>query len=611
VTAPAETDHDFERLLEYIKANRGFDFTGYKRPSLARRTRKRMHALDIDAYDDYLAYLESNPDEFVELFNTILLKVTEFFRDGEPWEYVEQVIAPRIVEAKTEAEAVRVWCPGCASGEEAYTAAIVFAELLGDVDRSRLRVYATDVDEEALSKGRHALYTSKEVANVPERYRQRYFERERAGYAFDRDLRRNVIFGRHNLVQDAPISRVDFLVCRNTLMYLDAETQNRVLENFTFALNDDGYLFLGKSEMLLTRPHLFTPVDAKRRVFQRVARGQLREGLRAFGTGDKTQVNPTELLRAAGFEAGSPAQLVVDRQGILMLANHEARLLFGLTASDAGRPIQDLEVSYRPLELRSLIQEADVARTTITRRGIGWKTEAGARVLEVRVAPLRSREGEALGTVVTYLDVTSYKALQDELERSKRALEEAYAQLQSSNEELESTNEELQSSNEELETMNEELQSTNEELETMNEELQSTNEELEAMNNEFRQQTTELNRVNSFLDTVLTGLGAAVVVLDENLRVLAWNATAEEMWGLRFEEVRNQSFVGLDVGLPVAELATRISGCLSDHGSSEVTVAAVNRRGETIRCRVQCKRLANVAGDGSGVLLLLEEQPAT
>jgi two-component system CheB/CheR fusion protein len=610
VSSATQTDPDFERLLDYIKLNRGFDFTGYKRPSLGRRTRRRMDALGIESYGDYLDYLESNPDEFVKLFNTILINVTEFFRDGEPWQYIEEVIAPRIVEAKASTENLRVWCPGCASGEEAYTAAMVFAEVLGHEAKARLRVYATDVDEEALNKGRHALYSSKDVADVPEQYRRKYFQRDRNGYSFDRDLRRNVIFGRHDLVQDAPISRVDLLICRNTLMYLNAETQTRVLENFNFALNDDGYLFLGKSEMLLTRPHLFTPVDVKRRVFQRVVRGELRETLRALGAGDGRHVDPTEDLRAASFEAGSPAQLVVDRQGVLVLANQDARLLFDLTERDIGRPIQDVEVSYRPIELRSLIQDAYAQRSAITRRGVGWKTDAGSRVLEVRVAPLVSREGEPLGVAVAYLDVTQYSALQHELERSKAALEQAYEEVQSSNEELETTNEELQSTNEELETTNEELQSTNEELETMNEELQSTNEELETMNSEFRLQTAELNRVNSFLETVLTGLGAAVVVLDENLRVLAWNATAEEMWGLRFEEVRNQSFLGLDVGLPVAELTANITSCLSGDGPSEVTVAAVNRRGKKIRCRVQSKRISNVAGDASGILLLLEEQPA-
>jgi two-component system CheB/CheR fusion protein len=597
MTSAAQTDPDFERLLEYIRANRGFDFTGYKRLSLARRTQKRMQALDIETYDAYLDYLESNPDEFVELFNTILINVTGFFRDGEPWEYIRDEIARRIVGSKPPDETIRVWCPGCASGEDAYTTAIVFAEVLGAEEAARrLKVYATDVDVEALNTGRQAVYTSEDVESVPEEYRHNYFQRDGDRYAFDRELRRNVIFGRHDLVQDAPISRVDLLVCRNTLMYLNSETQTRVLQHFNFALNDDGYLFLGKSEMLLTRPHLFAPVDHQRRVFQRVPVGELGEGARATGFLGAAEAESAELLRAAGFETGAPPQLVVDRNGILILANQEARLLFGLTLRDVGRPFQDLEISYRPAELRPKMVEASREGRKVTLRDITWESVSGQRVFEATITPLVSPTRDALGVSIVYVDVTSYRALQDELEQSKSALERAY--------------QDLQSSNEELETMNEELQSTNAELETMNEELQSTNEELETMNTEFREQTTELNRVNKFLETTLTGLGTAVVVLDRDLRVLAWNATAEEMWGITFDEVRNQRFSSLDVGLPVAELGHSIDNCLTNGEPSEVRLEAVNRRGKEIRCRVQCKRLADVAGDAPGVLLLVEEQPA-
>jgi two-component system, chemotaxis family, CheB/CheR fusion protein len=602
-----QIDPEFEELLAYIEANRGFDFTGYKRPSLVRRTRKRMQALAIDAYGAYLDYLESNPDEFAELFDTILINVTGFFRDGEPWEYVQNVLLPRILASKSPTETVRVWCPGAASGEEAYTAAMVFAEVLGDEARNRLKIYATDVDEAALNKGRLASYTSKEVEDVPERYRRKYFERRGARYDIDPDLRRNVIFGRHDLVQDAPISRVDLLICRNTLMYLNAETQDRVLHNLNLALTDDGYLFLGKSEML-TRPHLFTPVDLKRRVFQRVARGELREGIRAFDHPDAAGHETPELLAAAGFEAGAAAQLVVDRKGTLMLANQHARILFGLASSDVGRPLQDLEVSYRPAELRSVIQDAYAERRPVTVRDVSWDGGSGSRVFEVQATPLVSRGGDVLGASVTYVDVTRYSALRDELERSKTALEEAYREVQSTNEELETMNEELQSTNTELETTNEELQSTNEELETMNEELQSTNAELETMNKEFREQTSELNRVNAFLETILTGLGAAVVVLDGDFRVLAWNATAEAMWGLEFEDVRDRSFLGLDLGFPIDELRTNIGTCLKGAGPNEVMLSAVDRRGQRIRCRVRCKPLPEVAGNQQGVLLLLEEQ---
>jgi two-component system CheB/CheR fusion protein len=608
MSAQAETDPDFERLLEYLKTSRSFDFTGYKRASLARRTAKRMHALQIDGYDAYLDYLESNPDEFVELFNTILINVTSFFRDAECWEHIRDVIAPCIADSKSGQATIRVWCPGCASGEEPYTAAMIFAEALGPTDAAtRLKVYATDVDMAALEKARQAVYTAEELAGVPDEYREKYFEPDGTGYTFDRDLRRNVIFGRHDLVQDAPISRVDLLICRNTLMYLNAETQTRVLENLNFALNDDGYLFLGKSEMLLTRQHLFAPVDRKRRIFRRVPVGEIREGVRP-GRADAVEAGSAELLRAAGFEAGAPPQLVVDRNGTLVLANQDARVVFGLTQSDIGRPIQDLEISYRPAELRPLIAESKTEGRPVTLRDASWEAESGNRVFEIRITPLLSRGGDPLGTSVVYLDVTSYRALQEELEQSKSALEQAYKELKSSNEELETTNEELQSTNEELETTNEELHSTNEELETMNEELQATNEELETMNNEFREQTTELNSVNSFLENVLTGLGAAVVVLDERARVLAWNATAEEMWGLRLDEVRGESFFGLDIGLPVDQLRAPVRSCLDGEGASEVVISAVNRRGTKIRCRAQCRPLSGVTGDQGGVLLLLEEQ---
>jgi two-component system CheB/CheR fusion protein len=604
-----QIDPEFEELLAYIEANRGFDFTGYKRPSLVRRTRKRMQALAIDDYGAYLDHLESNPDEFAELFDTILINVTGFFREREPWEYVQNVLLPRILASKSPMETVRVWCPGAASGEEAYTAAMIFAEVLGGKAPSRLRVYATDVDEDALNKGRLASYTSKEVEDVPERYRRKYFERRGARYEVGPDLRRSVIFGRHDLVQDAPISRVDFLICRNMLMYLNAETQDRVLQKLNLALTDDGYLFLGKSETLPTRLHLFKPVDFKRRVFQRVPRGELREGIRAFAQPDAAGHEAPELLAAAGFEAGAAAQLVVDRQGTLMLANQHARILFGLASSDVGRPLQDLEVSCHPAELRSVIQDAYAERRPVTVRDVSWDGAAGSRVFDLQATPLVSRGGDVLGASVTYVDVTRYSALRDELERSKAALEQAYREVQSTNEELETTNEELQSTNAELETTNEELQATNAELERMNEGLQSTNAELETMNKELREQTSELNRVNAFLETVLTGLGAAVVVLDGDFRVLAWNATAEAMWGLEFEDVRDRSFLGLDLGLPIDALRTNVGMCLKGTGPNEVVLPAVDRRGQRIRCRLQCKPLPEIAANRQGVLLLLEQQP--
>src|SRR5262249_45474750 len=244
----SEKDPKFESLLEYLQRNRGFDFTGYKRSSLMRRVRKRMQTIDIEDFGDYMDYLEVHPEEFGELFNTILINVTAFFRDSEAWEYLARDILPRILATKAPKESVRIWSAGCASGQEAYSLAMLFTEALGPEDfQRRVKIYASDVDQDALAKARAASSTSSEIESVPPPWREKYFVPTAGRYVFRPELRRAIIFGRHDLVQYAPISRLDLLVCRNTLMYLNAETQGKILARFHFALSDQGFLFLGKA----------------------------------------------------------------------------------------------------------------------------------------------------------------------------------------------------------------------------------------------------------------------------------------------------------------------------------------------------------------------------
>src|SRR5688572_17014819 len=265
-----EPDPQFEALLVYLKEARGFDFTGYKRSSLMRRVSRRMSQAGIESYSDYLDHLQVHPEEFTALFNTILINVTSFFRDPEAWDHLRAEVLPPIIAGTGP---IRVWSAGCASGQEAYTLAIAFAEALGlDEFRQRVKIYATDVDEEGLSQARHATYSEEEIAGLPSEYRERYFETNGSRYTFRTDLRRSVIFGRNDLVQDAPISRIDLLVCRNALMYFNAETQSRILSRFHFALTDQGVLFLGKAEMLLSHGDLFAPVDLKWRIFRPAGR---------------------------------------------------------------------------------------------------------------------------------------------------------------------------------------------------------------------------------------------------------------------------------------------------------------------------------------------------
>lgn len=608
-------DREFEALLNYLKQTRGFDFTGYKRTSLRRRINRRMQALGIERYPEYIDELEVHPQEFTLLFNTILINVTSFFRDPAAWEYVADEIIPGIVAEKEPFEPIRVWSAGCASGEEPYSVAMFLAESLGEEGfRQRVKIYATDVDEEALQQARQAVYTAQQIEDVPTGWREKYFEPSHDHFVFDKELRRSVIFGRHDLVQDAPISRVDLLICRNTLMYFNAETQAKILARFHFALNDGGYLFLGKAEMLLTHANLFVPVDLKRRVFTKVPKPNLRDRLLVFAqAGTEPIANhlvKQVRLREAAFDASPMAQIVVDANGFLAQANDRARALFTLAPADLGRPLQELELPYRLVELRSAIERSTAERRPVILKEARWPTTSGdSRALEVHTVPLVDMTSTLLGTSITFIDVSDHSELQQQLLDANQELETAFEELQSTHEELETTNEELQSTVEELETTNEELQSTNEELETMNEELQSTNEELQTINDELRERTRALNEVNAFLEEILSSLQSGVVVLDREMRVEIWNKQSEELWGLRAEEVEGQFFLNLDIGLPVEKLRQPIRSCLAAESEYELlTLDAINRRGRPIQVEVRCTRLHSRDKQVRGAIVLMAEE---
>ncbi|MHB9026700.1 MAG: CheR family methyltransferase [Armatimonadota bacterium] len=611
------SDTRFEALLEYLSYSRGFDVRAYKRAGLRRRIEKRMSLVGVEDFEAYQDYLEVHPDEFAHLFDTILINVTSFFRDADAWEHLAKDGVAHILKGKAPEEPIRVWSAGCSTGAEAYSLAMLLIEQLGvEAFRQRVKIYATDIDEGALAQARAGVYSAAEVEEVPKDYLERYFTMLEDRYVFRPDLRRSVIFGKHNLLTDAPMSHLDLLVCRNVLMYLNSDAQNQVLLRFHYALKDSGLLFLGKAEMLLTRTALFIPLELKYRIFTKVPLPTRRERIMVMshlgngngnGNGDAMATRQAR-LRDLSFQVSPVAQLVVDHSGQVILINDRARDYFGLTVQDVGRPLQDLEVSYRPVELRSMIDRAVDERATITVSDIPRKHLNGEQqFLEIQVTPLVDG-AELLGTTVQVSDMTHLHRLQEEVQHSKQELETTNEELQSTNEELETTNEELQSTNEELETTNEELQSTNEELETMNEELQSTNEELQTMNDELRVRTDDMNRANASLESILYGLRSAVVVVDNNTHVLIWNSWAEDLWGLREDEVRGVSLLTLDIGLPVDQLAGPLRACLTGECPyQEIQFDARNRRGRAFTCTVSLSPFAGLRGSREGAILLMKE----
>jgi two-component system CheB/CheR fusion protein len=567
-------DPQFEALLDFLRFSRGFDFTGYKRSSLMRRVNKRRYALSMDNFGDYLDYLQVHPDEFELLFNTILINVTSFFRDKPAWDYLTSEILPRIMRNKDDMEPIRVWSAGCASGEEAYTLAMAIAEYLGTgAFHKRVKIYATDIDGEALVQARQATYTHDDIKDIPEELCSKYFmQSNESDYVFNSDLRRAVIFGLHDLVQDAPISRLDLLVCRNTLMYFNAETQGRILARFHFALNDNGVLFLGRAEMLLTHANLFSSLDMKYRFFTKVPRPDIRNHLLALGQNSDEQVT-TRLgrlmrMRDLSFENSPEAQLIVDVNSTLLAANEQAKKLFGIKPRDVGSMIHDLEICYQPVGLRPLFDRVIAENRPLMVPAVELHTADGECVfLDIHINPLNENDEHILGINVVFIDISHRKNLEEQLKNSTA------------------------------------------ELETTNEELQSTNEELETINDELNQRTNELNISKSFLETILGNLKVGIVVVDRDFRILNWNSMAEDLWGLRADEIMGSSFLGLDIGLPVENLKHPIRSVLDEKTDlQDVRLKAINRRGKSIRCQVTCTPFDGGTQERQGVVLMMEEE---
>ena len=527
-------------LLQELAEQRNFDFRGYKKTTLERRFRRRMFQLNLGSYADYGDYIRQHPDEANELLNTILINVTEFFRDPPAWEILRHEVLPPLLKRIKPGHSFRAWSAGCASGEEPYSIAILLAEYFGSrIQDYDIKIYATDIDEEALNIARRGEYSLDAARKVRSEWREKYFH-GKGLLRVNREIRRLVIFGRSNLGQDAPISHVNLLVCRNLLIYFDSDLQKQILGRIHYALDPGGVLFLGKSESQLTNSQQFQRVNARWRIFQRITASPMLD--------DRPEMQQESSEQPANHGARASQELDGLRQqqryfmetlriGVFSLSadesiaqhNTAALTLCGLPPANlTGRRLADTDIFMRVPDLGPHLHATRINNES-SRFSARIKMGSEEKLIEVAIRPLLDEKGQRSGTLIYFEDQT----VQEKLQTTVEELESTSEELQSANEELETTNEELQSTNEELETTNEELQSTNEELETTNEELQSLNEELETTNQELEERTKELDQVNSVYAQTLEKIRLPVMLVNGERHIEFWNSMALRLFGFK------------------------------------------------------------------------------
>lgn len=540
-------------LIHTIAAERGVDLRPYKPTTLDRRVRRRMSQLNIATPADYMARIREDEGEVNELLNTVLINVTEFFRDPQAWDILRGEVLPRIFSRMRSGDVFRAWSAGCASGEEPYSLAILIADLLGpklaDYD---VKIYATDIDDDALTAARRGEYSSEKMRRVRPDWRHQFFQGSNA-LRITRDIRRMVIFGKSNLISDAPISHCHLVLCRNVLIYFDAQAQKQIFKRLHYAIEPNGILFLGKAESKLTESRFFRPINSRWRIFQRITEGKDAPNAIEPGSSEVTMADDDKLQKEVRnlklqqrhlLETLKDGVMVLDSRDIITSHNEASVGIWGLSGLRlSGKKLHNTELVFRCPELPGRVEATRSGGNDVVGFQCRIKIDGEERVVSVMLRPVLNEGGERDGTIVYSEDITSHDKLQSTIEQ----LEATGEELQSANEELETTNEELQSTNEELETTNEELQSTNEELETTNEELQSLNEELENMNEELERRSRELNELTGRYAETLRRMPWPVLLVDREEKIQLWNSAAQKLFG-----VGTTSVVGVGVDhLPV------------------------------------------------------------
>jgi two-component system, chemotaxis family, CheB/CheR fusion protein len=592
---PPRAENALKKIFILLRAQTGHDFSQYKPSTLLRRIERRMAVHQLETMDEYVKYLQQTPKDVEALFRDMLIGVTNFFRDPEAFKVIEENAIPRLFAGKPAGSVIRIWSAGCSTGEEAYSLAILLQERLESLKQNfKVQIFATDIDSQAIANARSGVYPASIAADLTQERLARFFGAEPDGSTFriHKGIRDMVVFSEQDIIKDPPFSKLDFLSCRNLLIYLGGDLQKKLIPLFHYALNPGGFLFLGTSETVGGFDDLFSVLDRKSKLFQRkddfqgTKRGVLGRFLPRMMMRDEPLLQTVgrtafseklplrEMTEQALLQQMAPAAALVNGKGDALYLHGRTGQYLEPAPGEAGvnnilkmarEGLQhDLTIAlHNALKTNKIIclpglrvkTNGEFTRVNLTIRPVATGRPAAAHeplflvILEKAnpFDPEQLQQGAPHATGEAGGPATDEDARIAALKQELRAKEE---HLQTTNEELETTNEELKSSNEEMQSVNEELQSTNEELETSKEELQSVNEELATVNSELQTKVTDLSRANNDMNNLLAGTGIGTVFVDHGLRILRFTPAASMFINLILS----------DVGRPVAHIVSNLVG---------------------------------------------------